>query len=215
MDLEVPEHTSEAAFTNTVSASPGRLLGPRQPTIKRERSIAPAGTSKSTRVVSGAGRRVSTGRETIPLKNSPTITDVSHASPLLNKRTRSDEALAPRKMSFNRHTMPKAFDSEVDLGTDASSRALPESLQGVSESGVFLPQMMLIEPTPLEPKSDVFWDPDSSNQVCRSDPKCIMRCVRANFGFEWFFFSLPRESPQLFDSSRPSSKGWTPRSEKR
>jgi hypothetical protein len=159
MDLELASSTTLTATASTPLVSPGRLLGPRQPTIKRERSIAPAGTA---RVVSGAGRKVSTGRPTMPLKDSPIETDVSPTSPLIHKRNRSDEVLAPRKRSFDRHTIPKSFGSEMGDEADAAPRALPNPPQAVSDSGIFPPQMMLVEPTPLEPEMDVFWDPSSS-----------------------------------------------------
>jgi len=144
--------------SSSTGLSPGRLLGPRQPTVKRERSIAPVGSSKSGRVVSGTGRRVSTGRETIPLKDSPS--PVEQSPTLQHKRARSDEAIAPRKRSFDRHTMPKGYEANVSE-MEPVPRLLPNP---PSESGpveVPYPRMTLIEPTPME-SEDVFWDPQSS-----------------------------------------------------
>jgi hypothetical protein len=149
---------SAPVASSSTGLSPGRLLGPRQPTVKRERSIAPVGSSKSGRVVSGTGRRVSTGRETIPLKDSPS--PVEQSPTLQHKRARSDEAIAPRKRSFDRHTMPKGYETGAsEIGPVPRLLPNPPSESGLVE--VPYPRMTLVEPTPME-SEDVFWDPQSS-----------------------------------------------------
>jgi len=151
---------SAPAASSSTGLSPGRLLGPRQPTVKRERSIAPVGSSKSGRVVSGTGRRVSTGRETVPLKDSPSPVDQSPT--LQHKRARSDEAIAPRKRSFDRHTMPKGYETGVDE-PEPVPRLLPNPPNEAGSVEVPYPRMRLVEPTPME-SEDVFWDPQSSGR---------------------------------------------------
>jgi hypothetical protein len=166
---------SEGAPSISTSVSPGvsnglngRPLGPRQPTIRQDRSIAPVGTSRGGRIVSGGGRRVSAGREKIPLKESPIELEESPTSPLMHKRARSTEELVPRKRSYDLKVLPQETgrgneDGTPDTISAETTRDLPwppDASHLQMNGGV--PALMVIDPTPMERQSDVFWDNQST-----------------------------------------------------
>jgi hypothetical protein len=98
--------TRSSAFLTTAPLSP-RLHGPRGPVPRQQPSPKPAIGAAHTklRIVSGNGRRVSIGRETVPLKGgSDAGTPDPESTPtiFLSKRQHSEDHLSPRKRSPTR-----------------------------------------------------------------------------------------------------------------
>jgi hypothetical protein len=94
-----------------------RPQGPRGPVARAQTLGTNIGSARTKlRVVSGNGRRVSTGRETIPLKGGEENEAAPQDTPtiLLSKRQHSEDAFSPRKRSPTRSPLAlRADDQEV------------------------------------------------------------------------------------------------------
>lgn len=98
----------------TVPLSP-RPSGPRSP-LPKAQIITPGLSSAHTRlrVVSGGGRRVSAGRETVPLKGDENVSPSQNTPPTIHisgKRQHSEDQLQSRKRSLSRSPLePRLSD---------------------------------------------------------------------------------------------------------
>ncbi|ORY29168.1 hypothetical protein BCR39DRAFT_533070 [Naematelia encephala] len=111
----------DSLTTITAPLSP-RPQGPRSPMTKATPILYPGlgSTHTKLRIVSGGGRRMSAGRETIPLKGdeneSPTLRTPS--GNLATKRQHSEDQLTPRKRSPTRSPLEtKPSDAVRIMGT--------------------------------------------------------------------------------------------------
>lgn len=111
--------TISAPKSPLLSAPKSPLMGPRSPPPTGPRTAGPrplpttpgSGHTK-LRVVSGNGRRVSAGRETIPLKtDSPT--EGSTTPTMLVKRQHSEDHLTPRKRSLTRSPLEPLPSNDI------------------------------------------------------------------------------------------------------
>ena len=131
-----------SASTITAPLSP-RLHGPRSPAPRQQPSPKPAIGSAHTklRIVSGNGRRVSVGRETVPLKGSDDgFAQDPNATPtiFLSKRQHSEDHLTPRKRSPTRSPLTVREEQEsrvpdpLRVPSDGMKKGQPRRLSGHS-----------------------------------------------------------------------------------
>lgn len=172
------EISSSSTLTRPFAASgPSRPLGPREPTVKRTRSLAPLRPPISDgRIVSGTGRRVSAGRERVPLKDddnpSPqTAQSFLGVASMKAKRARSVEEMTPRKRSYDRHSKTITqleTDEDEETGgnykrTPSGSKRDKEPLRpSVRSNGVVTPLSRQTDETPTFGMDGI--EPDYSDE---------------------------------------------------
>lgn len=102
----------------TAPLSP-RPHGPRSPGPRSQPQMMGIGSARTTlRIVSGQGRRVSPGREMIPLKGDENDSPVAGSLPPLHKRQHSEEQLEPRKREPTRSPLQPREDTQDPLAHD-------------------------------------------------------------------------------------------------
>lgn len=113
----------------TAPLSP-RPHGPRSPVPKSIGTLNGIGSARTKlRVVSGNGRRVSVGRETIPLKGmEESESQTNPTAPMLSKRQHSEDQITPRKRSPTRSPLQPRLDDQ-EANTADPSKALSGSLK--------------------------------------------------------------------------------------
>ena len=116
-----------------------RPHGPRSPVPRSTVNTAGLGSAHTRlRVVSGAGRRVSAGRDKVPLKGDENESPLHNMPPihLSGKRQHSEDQLAPRKRSPTRSPLePGIPDMSQKLPDPLKVPSLPQRADGRRSSG--------------------------------------------------------------------------------